>query len=145
MNIRRTCVGLLAAASWAFGWPASAFAHGALVLSQDVCLLKVGPDYMYFSGYRSATPRKRFCEDVPETGETIFSTSVFRKLSKPAAQSFITGFPVVVVLARERRRAVAASATLYTSLPIVVRFFRETPTGEKSEQCALTQTVKAHV
>jgi hypothetical protein len=72
-------------------------------------------------------------------------TSVFRKLSKPAAQSFITGFPVVVVLARERRRAVAASATLDTSLPIVVRFFRETPTGEKSEQCALTQTVKAHV
>jgi hypothetical protein len=74
MNIRRTCVGLLAAASWAFGWPASdAFAHGALVLSQDACLLKVGPDYMYFSGYRSTTPRKRFCEDVPETGETIFA------------------------------------------------------------------------
>jgi hypothetical protein len=52
-------------------------------------------------------------------------TSVFRKLSKAAAQSFITGFPVVVVLARERRRAVAASATLDSSLPIVVRFFRE--------------------
>ncbi|MGC1863838.1 MAG: hypothetical protein WA733_22620 [Methylocystis sp.] len=52
-------------------------------------------------------------------------TSVFRKLSKPAAQSFITGFPVVVVLARERCRAVAASATLDTSLPIAVRFFRE--------------------
>ena len=80
MNIRRTCVCLLAAASWAFGWPASdAFAHGALVLSQDVCLLKVGPDYMYFSGCRSATPRKRFCEDVPETGETIFSMeNIFR-------------------------------------------------------------------
>ncbi len=74
LNIQRTCVGLLAAASWAFGWSASdAFAHGALVLSQDACLLKVGPDYMYFSGYRSATPRKRFCEDVPETGETIFA------------------------------------------------------------------------
>ena len=74
MNIRRACFGVLAAISWALGWTMSgAFARGALVLNQDVCLLKVGPDYMYFSGYLSATPRKRYCEDVPATGETIFA------------------------------------------------------------------------
>jgi hypothetical protein len=44
-----------------------------LSLSQDMCLLFVGPDYMYFSGYQSAKPRKRFCEDVPGVGDTIFA------------------------------------------------------------------------
>ena len=71
MNIRRTCVGLLAAASWAFGWPASAFAHGALVLSQDVCLLRWGRITRIFP---ATDPRRheRGSVEFPETGETIF-------------------------------------------------------------------------
>jgi hypothetical protein len=45
-------------------------AHGALTLNRRLCLLKVGPDLMYFSAYQSA---KKFCEDVPAAGETIFT------------------------------------------------------------------------
>ena len=74
MSIRRTCRALLAAACWAFAWPTpAALARGALTLSRDVCLLTLGANYMFFSGYQSAKPRKRFCEDVPATGDTIFA------------------------------------------------------------------------
>lgn len=51
----------------------AALARGALTLNQDTCLLYVGPDFMYFSGYDPAAPRKRFCEDVPRIGDTVFA------------------------------------------------------------------------
>jgi hypothetical protein len=74
VDFRPSCWALIAATFWLLVWPAPhAHARGALTLSQDVCLLFVGPDYMYFSGYLSARPRKRFCEDVPDIGETIFT------------------------------------------------------------------------
>jgi hypothetical protein len=74
MGFRRSCCVLIAAGFFALLWPApQARARGSLALSQDMCLLFVGPDYMYFSGYQSAKPRKRFCEDVPDVGETIFA------------------------------------------------------------------------
>lgn len=49
-----------------------ASAHGAMKRQQSACLLQVGPDFMYFSGYQPAASRSRFCEDIPATGETIF-------------------------------------------------------------------------
>lgn len=51
----------------------SAGAHGAIRQLERACLLKVGPDFMYFSGYQPTVSRRKFCEDVPTTGETIFS------------------------------------------------------------------------
>lgn len=47
-------------------------AHGAMRSQQEACLLQVGPDFMYFSGYQPAASRKKFCEDIPTTGDTIF-------------------------------------------------------------------------
>jgi hypothetical protein len=74
MRFRRSCGVLFAAVLFALAWPAAPVkARGALALNQDVCLLFVGPDYMYFSGYQAADPRKRFCEDVPGAGETVFA------------------------------------------------------------------------
>lgn len=65
---------LFIAIFWALaGCAPQAQARGALALNQDVCILFVGPDFMYFSGYQTATPRKRFCEDVPAAGETVFA------------------------------------------------------------------------
>lgn len=48
-------------------------ARGALTLIQDACLLYIGPDYAYFSAYEPQTPRKRFCEEAPRTGDTVFA------------------------------------------------------------------------
>jgi hypothetical protein len=47
-------------------------AHGAMQRQRSACLLKVGPDFMYFSGYQPEASRNRFCEDIPATGDTIF-------------------------------------------------------------------------
>ncbi|MBM3553232.1 MAG: hypothetical protein FJX45_16090 [Alphaproteobacteria bacterium] len=57
----------LASGSWS-----GARAHGAMQRQRNACLLKVGPDFMYFSGYQPAASRNRFCEDIPATGDTIF-------------------------------------------------------------------------
>jgi 2-polyprenyl-6-hydroxyphenyl methylase / 3-demethylubiquinone-9 3-methyltransferase len=87
-TLRRACFSLLVALS-SLGWPmCDASARGDLTLNQDICVLKVGPDYMYFSGYQSATPRKRFCEDVPATGETIFAMDFAQDEMREMTASF---------------------------------------------------------
>jgi len=55
------------------GAPTSAFARGALMFDQESCVLKVGPDVMYFEAYSPRAPRKHFCEDVPTLGDTVFT------------------------------------------------------------------------
>lgn len=47
-------------------------AHGAMQRTPSACVLKVGPDYMYFSGYQPAAPSRKFCEDIPAAGDTFF-------------------------------------------------------------------------
>ncbi len=49
-----------------------AAARGALGYDQDACVLKVGPDFLYFSGYQIGGDKRKFCEDVPNLGETTF-------------------------------------------------------------------------
>jgi len=63
---------LLAMAALVSALGSSAFAHGAMQRQRNACLLQVGPDFMYFSGYQPAASRNRFCEDIPTTGDTIF-------------------------------------------------------------------------
>jgi len=53
--------------------PQSALAHGALSQFDRACLLKIGPDFLYFSGYQPSLTRRKFCEDVPTASEAIFS------------------------------------------------------------------------
>jgi len=50
---------------------APASAHGALGNEQEACLLKIGPDFMYFSGYMPDDGGKKFCEDIPKAGRAI--------------------------------------------------------------------------
>lgn len=51
----------------------TADAHGAVHKFESACLLKVGPDLIYFSGYQPAVSHRKFCEDIPTTGDAIFS------------------------------------------------------------------------
>lgn len=51
---------------------APALAHGAIRHEQEACVLKVGPDFMYFTGYQPSLSHRKFCEDIPATGDTIF-------------------------------------------------------------------------
>lgn len=47
-------------------------AHGDMQRIASACVLKIGPDFMYFSGYQPTASRRKFCEDVPAAGETFF-------------------------------------------------------------------------
>ncbi len=53
--------------------PAPAAAHGSMRQAENACVLKIGPDFMYFSGYQPAASHRAFCEDAPTTGTTIFA------------------------------------------------------------------------
>lgn len=62
-----------------------AFAHGGLSLEDDYCILTLGKYEMHFSGYQPENNGpKEFCEDIPETGNTIivldFMHNELRKL-----------------------------------------------------------------
>ncbi|TRL30260.1 hypothetical protein FM996_16930 [Methylosinus sporium] len=50
-----------------------AIARGDLLSDKDSCVLAVGPELIYFAGYQPGdAPPRKFCEDVPRLGETIF-------------------------------------------------------------------------
>jgi hypothetical protein len=69
-QLRALCV-LTATLAIFLGLISATLARGALGYDHDVCVLKIGPDFMYFTGYQPAAPRKKFCEDVPSAGQTI--------------------------------------------------------------------------
>jgi hypothetical protein len=71
MKLCNSLLSCAAAAGLAFAAP-QAEARGALGYDQDMCVLKAGPDFLYFSGYQFAASQRKFCEDVPEIGETTF-------------------------------------------------------------------------
>ena len=74
MALRKSIAAALLTALLALaGATEKASARGALTLNQDVCLLYIGPDYAYFSAYDPQKPRKRYCEEAPRTGVTVFA------------------------------------------------------------------------
>ncbi len=103
MTIRQACWGALIGVGAALAAPATpALARGALILDQDVCALKIGPDVMYFSGYQpAAAQRKRFCEDVPATGETIFAMD----FAQDEMREMKTDFRIVKDVGEENEQA----------------------------------------
>jgi hypothetical protein len=54
--------------------PRVAFAHGALSMDGDTCVMKVGPYKIHFTGYAPETkPSQEFCEDIPDSGKAIIA------------------------------------------------------------------------
>lgn len=49
----------------------AALGHGGVSIENDVCVLKVGPSTIHFTGYQPTHSFKEFCEDIPFTGKTI--------------------------------------------------------------------------
>jgi hypothetical protein len=70
----RSCFVLAALALFAalLGPSAPAWGRGDLGFDRDQCVLKVGPDLMYFTGYQPNSEERKFCEDPPKVGKTIF-------------------------------------------------------------------------
>jgi hypothetical protein len=49
----------------------SAYAHGGVGMQDNRCVLRIGPDLMFFTGYQPQNSREEFCDDVPNVGQTV--------------------------------------------------------------------------
>ncbi len=49
----------------------AANAHGGVGMVDNRCVLRIGPDLMFFTGYQPQNSRDEFCDDVPNTGQTV--------------------------------------------------------------------------
>jgi len=49
----------------------AAHAHGGVGMVDNRCVLRIGPDIMFFTGYQPQNSREEFCDDVPNTGQTV--------------------------------------------------------------------------
>jgi len=48
-----------------------AYAHGGVGMVDNRCVLRIGKDIMFFTGYQPQNSRDEFCDDVPNAGQTV--------------------------------------------------------------------------
>ena len=49
----------------------AAYAHGGVGMVDNRCVLRIGPDIMFFTGYQPQNSRGEFCDDIPSIGLTV--------------------------------------------------------------------------
>jgi hypothetical protein len=49
----------------------AAYAHGGVGMQDNRCVLRIGPDLMFFTGYQPQNSREEFCDDVPNKGQVV--------------------------------------------------------------------------
>jgi hypothetical protein len=49
----------------------AAYAHGGVGMVDNRCVLKIGPDLMFFTGYQPQSSREEFCDDIPNAGQMV--------------------------------------------------------------------------
>jgi hypothetical protein len=49
----------------------AAHAHGGVGMVDNRCVLRIGPDIMFFTGYQPQYSRDEFCDDIPSTGQMV--------------------------------------------------------------------------
>jgi hypothetical protein len=93
--------------------------RGDLVSDRDGCILAIGPEIIYFAGYQpSGKPQRKFCEDAPHVGETIF---VF-DYATPELREMKAGFRILraneeVADPSSPSRAISSVSSLWTAEP----------------------------
>ena len=62
------------------GWISNCFAGGGVLLSEDSCIMTIGFYEAHFTAYQPTTSGdKQFCEDLDDTGNTIFVLDYLHK------------------------------------------------------------------
>ena len=49
----------------------AAHAHGGVGVVDKRCVLRIGPDIMFFTGFQPQNSRDEFCDDFPSSGQTV--------------------------------------------------------------------------
>jgi hypothetical protein len=56
-----------------------AYAHGGVSVQNNKCIMKIGPDIMYFTGYQPQFTRQEFCDDIPNAGQMVVALDMQEK------------------------------------------------------------------
>lgn len=71
------------------GWPYIAVPHGGVVFEEDNCVLSVGFLQAHFTAYQpQSRGAEEFCEDLPDTGETVFVLEYLHEFLKEMPVEF---------------------------------------------------------
>src|ERR1700731_2168941 len=49
----------------------AAHAHGGVGMQDNKCVMRIGPDIMFFTGYQPQNSRDEFCDNLSSTGQTV--------------------------------------------------------------------------
>ena len=87
MMIRTLAAWLLAMVLFA----SAAHAHGGVGMVDNRCVLRIGPDIMFFTGYQPQNSRDEFCDDIPTTGQTV----VVLDMQDPELRDMLTEIRII--------------------------------------------------
>lgn len=116
-GLRALLTGAMLAAAAFFVAPSAAFAHGGVMLEQDECVLRIGPNTMHFIGYQRSGEEAEFCEDIAKTGPTVIALTAV----SPDLRDMAIGVRVVKDVGEEKEKADLDAVTLVNIEPKVYR------------------------
>jgi hypothetical protein len=81
-----------------------AYAHGGVSVQNNKCIMRIGPDIMYFTGYQPQFSREEFCDDIPNAGQMVVAldmqqkelrdmTMEIRIINDSGAHTTLNGYP----------------------------------------------------
>src|ERR1700730_12750157 len=104
-----------------------AYAHGGVSVQNNKCIMKIGPDIMYFTGYQPQSSREEFCDDIPNPGQTVVAldmqdkelrdmTTEIRIIKDEGIHTTLNGYPYLTD-GELQETGVLDSKTVYYSAP----------------------------
>ena len=123
-----------------------AYAHGGVSVQNNKCIMKIGPDIMFFTGYQPQYSREEFCDDIPNAGQMVVAldmqekelrdmTTEIRIIKDLGTHTTLNGYPYLTD-AELGDTATLGPATVYYSQP------KKYPTGTLTFQHDFPETGK---
>ncbi len=114
-------------AAWLFATvllTSAAYAHGGVGMVDNRCVLRIGPDVMFFTGYQPQNSRDEFCDDVPSAGQTVVALDMqetelrnmlteIRLIKDDGTHTQLNGLPVLTDAELANKAALDAVSIAY--------------------------------
>jgi hypothetical protein len=69
----------------------AAYAHGGVGMVDNRCVLRIGKDIMFFTGYQPQNSRGEFCDDIPSPGLTVVALD----MQEPELRDMLTEIRII--------------------------------------------------
>jgi hypothetical protein len=69
----------------------TAHAHGGVGMQDNRCVLRIGPDIMFFTGYQPQNSRDEFCDDIPSAGQMVVALD----MQEPELREMLTEIRII--------------------------------------------------